>query len=218
MNDIRALTEIDFSSVFLGVFTALAGFKSCTMLLEWFQDKVGLETKWTRQKREDHNLILANTQAIKDLTEVQKKDKQISNEHDEKIREDLSAFMMEVRTDIKEFAENRIHDREQSRKIQKELSDSIKAIIESQKSRDEQVEALMCGNKELLGNTIDELYSRYIELDGIPESEVDEFDDIFHAYKGLNGNHRRDSKYEYVKKHLKVIPVETKLVIKHEKE
>ena len=218
MNDIRALTEIDFSSVFLGVFTALAGFKSCAMLLEWFQDKVGLETKWTRQKREDHNLILANTQAIKDLAEIQKKDNQISNEHDEKIREDLSAFMMEVRTDIKEFAENRIHDREQSRKIQKELSDSIKAIIESQKSRDEQVEALMCGNKELLGNTIDELYSRYIELDGVPESEVDEFDDIFHAYKGLNGNHRRDSKYEYVKKHLKVIPVETKLVIKHEKE
>lgn len=72
----------------------------------------------------------------------------------------------------------------------------------------------MCGNKELLGAEIDRRYREYISLDGIPESEVDEFNDIYSAYKRLNGNHRRDAKYNYVKDHLSVIPVETTLVVK----
>ncbi|MCI8661520.1 MAG: hypothetical protein HFG54_14965 [Lachnospiraceae bacterium] len=70
----------------------------------------------------------------------------------------------------------------------------------------------MCGSKELLGAEIDKRYREYIALNGIPESEVSEFDDIFNAYKGLMGNHTRDTKYNYVKNHLTIIPVETKLV------
>lgn len=72
----------------------------------------------------------------------------------------------------------------------------------------------MCGSKELLGNTIDERYARYIELGGIPQNEIDEFDSIFEAYQNLNGNHGRETKYEYVKNHLSVIPVKTELVMK----
>lgn len=212
MDSIKALAETNWFDWFIAGLTLLLAYKFVVTLKDWFCSRYGIETKSMREKREDHNLILANTQAIKDLAEIHERDNQISNEHDEMIREELSTFMAEVREDIKKFTENRLHDREQSTEIQKELSDSIKTILESQKSRDEQISALMCGSKELLGNTIDELYSKYIDLDGIPESEVDEFDEIFYAYKCLNGNHRRDSKYNYVKQHLRVIPVETKLV------
>lgn len=216
METIETVIQLDFKTVFLGFFSILFAWKVIQGLIDYFCDRYGIETKKMREKREDHNSILANTQAIKDLAELHEKDNQISNEHDEMIREELSTFMTEVRTDIKQFTENRVHDREQSREIQRELNNSIKAIVDSQKSRDEQVEALMCGSKELLGNTIDERYEKYISLGGIPQNEVDEFDSIYAAYKGLHGNHGRQTKYEYVKEHLPVIPVKTELVIKQE--
>jgi hypothetical protein len=134
----------------------------------------------------------------------------------DKLEKMLSEFMVEVRNEIKQFTSNRVHDREQSLEIQKELTNSIKAVAEIQMERDEKIDALICGSKELLGSTIDQLYSRYLALNGVPENEVDELDDIFQAYKRLNGNHRRDLKYDYIKNHLEVIPVETKLVIKND--
>lgn len=77
----------------------------------------------------------------------------------------------------------------------------------------EQISALMQGSKELLGAEIDKRYRDYIMLNSIPESDVDEFQEIFDAYKALNGNHRRDLKYQYVRDRLPVIPVETKLIV-----
>ena len=151
--------------------------------------------------------------SIKDLKDVQMKAINKSIEEDTKIEKELFAFMEEMREEIKTFTNNRLHDREHSIEIQKELNNSIKAVAAGQKTRDMQIEALMCGTKELLGNAIDERYTRYVSLKGIPENEVDDFDDIYVAYRKLHGNHGRETKYNYVKKHLPVIPVETKLVL-----
>ena len=96
--------------------------------------------------------------------------------------------------------------------IQQQLTESIKELVKSQQSNAEKISALMCGSKELLGNTIDERYEKYIELQGIPQNEVDEFNSIFEAYKGLNGNHGRETKYNYVKNHLPIIPTKTTLI------
>ena len=97
--------------------------------------------------------------------------------------------------------------------MQEQLADSMKKITENELIRDKQIHALLRGNKELLGAEIDKRYRQYIALDGIPESDVEEFDDIYTAYKDLGGNHSRDTKYFYVKNHLSVIPVKTKLVM-----
>jgi len=214
VNDIKALLEIDwigFAIALLALMGAFVGIcKLGSEVLAWIGKPVG----WAKQRKEDHEMVLKNAQAIKDLAELHKKDTKCVNEHEDKLREDLCAFMIEVRTDIKQFTDNRVHDRQQSLGIQKELTDSIKEIVNSQKTRDEQITALMCGSKELLGNTIDERYEKYINLGGIPQNEVDEFDSIYEAYKGLNGNHGRETKYEYVKEHLPVIPVKTELIRK----
>ena len=50
------------------------------------------------------------------------------------------------------------------------------------------------------------------QLHGIPENEVDEFRAIYDAYAGLNGNHGRERKYNYVMTSLPVIQVETKIM------
>lgn len=205
MQDILELININYTSLFISIVTILIGIKTVTTLFEWFISKLGLETKWMRTKREDHELLLKTSESLVELHKKHENDAKQSDKHDEEIRNDLSKFMDEMRlsitqtqNEIKQFSKNRIHDREQSIKIEQ--------------NRDKQIEALMCGNKELLGAEIDKRYRQYIALNGIPETEIDEFTDIYTAYKALHGNHNRDAKYDYVKNHLQVIPVETKLI------
>lgn len=194
---------------FLLIVGAMIVWKGLVELKDWFFNKYGIETKKMKRERENHEMILANAQAIKELAEIHKRDNELSDKHDEKIQEELSVFMGEVRSDIKRFTDNRANDRKQSLEIQKELTDSIKDLASSQSTRDEQISALMCGTKELLGNTIDVLYEKYINLGGVPQNEIDELDSVYEAYAGLNGNHGRQAKYEYIKKHLPIIPVKT---------
>lgn len=221
MEEIRALTTIDFYYLFISVFMMLIGIKAIICLFEWIVQKFGIETKWMRKRREEHDLLIQTSKNLASLQSKHNEDVKQSIIHDKKIKDELSVFMNDMKTSItetqnelKKFAENRVNDREQSIRIQKELTDAIKAIIDGEKNRDEQIQSLICGNKELLGAEIDKRYRQYIALDGIPESDVDEFDDIYISYKNLGGNHSRDTKFSYVKNHLTVIPVKTKLVIK----
>lgn len=215
MGDIQAVMQIDFKVVFLGVVALLFGWKGAVMLKDWYFEKYGIETKKMKKEREDHELLIKTSQNLALLQEKSEKD-------DRSLECALETFMGEVRESFehvnKQFEEsnkNQLARKEQSLEIQRELSNSIKTLAESEKERGKQIEALMCGSKELLGNTIDERYEKYIELGGIPQNEVDEFDSIYKAYRGLNGNHGRKTKYEYVKEHLPVIPVKTELVRKH---
>lgn len=212
MSDISNLQQLDLWTLFWSVCVILFAFKAIGGAWDYLiVTKLGIKTRKQREKEQDHELLVKTAE---NLAVLQKK-----HDHDEsELKDCLSSFIEETRKEneelreaIKQQADNRFNDREVSREIRKELADSIKVIADGQVIRDKQIEALMQGSKELLGSTIDQLYSKYVELDGVPETEIDEFDDIFQAYKRLNGNHRRDMKYEYVKHHLKVIPVETKL-------
>ena len=179
---------------------------------------MGIETR----KQRDHKLL---NQTIEGLAKLQDKHTSDMNEfkrtqeenvqqsirHDEMIRDELRSFTSEIRNSIeklnnqmKEYSDNRIHDREQSFEIQRELQNDSKC-------RDMQIEALMAGSMELLGDKIDQRFSRYVELGGIPENEVEEFAGIYNAYKGLGGNHKREEKYLYIKNHMKVLPVKKQI-------
>lgn len=212
MSDISNLQQLDLWTLFWSICVILFAFKVIGGAWDYLiVTKLGIKTRKQCEKEQDHELLVKTAE---NLAVLQKK-----HDHDEsELKDCLSSFIEETRKEneelreaIKQQADNRFNDREVSREIRKELADSIKVIADGQVIRDKQIEALMQGSKELLGSTIDQLYSKYVELDGVPETEIDEFDDIFQAYKRLNGNHRRDMKYEYVKHHLKVIPVETKL-------
>lgn len=212
INEIKELIHIDWFTVVLGVVSALLVFRGLCELFGWFMKKFGIETKSMREKRENKELLM-NT--AKNLDELQKK----HTADEESFRKNLNDYMRESREDrkviheeMKQYSQNRIDDRKQSFQIQKELTDSIKEIVKSQSDRDNQIVALMEGSKELLGDTIDQRYNKYISLKGIPQNEVDEFDAIYNAYRGLKGNHGRQTKYEYVKKHLPVLPVKTEIV------
>lgn len=218
MNDVNTLIELDWQQLIIALVVGLGVIVGFWKSVEYIAGKLGIET----QKSRDHKLV---EQTARNLTELQNqhvsdvktfKETQQANveqsiKHDERIRNELKEFTTEVRTAIdalntqmQQYNENRIHDRAQSFEIQKQLN-------ERSDDRDKKIEALMLGNMELLGDKIDQRFSRYVALDGIPENEVEEFDGIFVAYKALNGNHKREEKYKYVKNRMKVIPVESKL-------
>jgi type IV secretory pathway VirB4 component len=220
MDELREILSVEFfNTLVVSVVLVLVALKFVVTAFEWFAEKFGIEIRFFRKKKEEHELLVSTAEALDKLKKEHESSVNQSIQHDKQLQEDLSAAVksikdsiVETQEHIQKFADDRVHDREQSFKIQKELTDSIKAITAGQEDRDKQIEALMCGSKELLGAIIDDKYSRYIALKGIPEDEVDEFDDYYSAYKGLLGNHKRDTKYDYVKNHLPVLPVEVNLV------
>jgi hypothetical protein len=224
MNEIIELTNVDFSSIFISVFIILISVKAIVSLFEWVINKLGLETKWMRRKREEHELLLQTSQNLADLRNQHNHDVEESNIHDENIKEELSIFMKEIKSsvektqlEIKQFTENRVNDRKQSLEIQRELKDSIKSIVTYNSSKDRQIDNLMAAQREVLADKINEKYKYYISIKGIPEDEVDEFANLHTAYKGVGGNHSGDTKYEYCINHLQVIPVKTKLIMNDNK-
>lgn len=216
MEVLNQLAHINWWTVFLAIVAALLAFKFLCELGGWFVKKFGIETKAARARREDKELLHQTAQNLAKLQERHTEDERT-------FRKNLDDYMQESRKDrkaihdeMKQFSQNRIDDRKQSFQIQKDLSDSIKGLAKNQEERDKQIDrqisALMEGSKELLGDTIDQRYNKYIALKGIPQNEVDEFDAIYAAYRGLKGNHGRQTKYEYVKEHLPVLPVKTEII------
>ena len=220
MDEMQTLLDLDLSTVALGVVGILVVLVLILSKLDFLKNFFGIKTKSDigRELLEQTSRGLSELQQqhmndMKEFRDKQNENVEQSIRHDERIRNDLAVFITEMRDSIEslteqmnQYAENRVHDRAQSFEIQKQLN-------ERSDDRDKKIEALMLGNMELLGDKIDQRFSRYVALDGIPENEVEEFDGIFAAYKALNGNHKREEKYKYVKNHMKVIPVESKLKI-----
>ena len=215
MNELKELAQINWWYVFFALCILLVCIKFIWSLIDWLLfEKLGIETRKMKQKREDRELLkttaeLAKTTAL-NLSELQKR----HTEDEENFRNSLNDYMEESRKDRKalhdemtKFANNRIKDRERSIEIQKELTDSIS-------ERDIRIDALVIANKEMLAEKINEKYKYYINIKGIPEDEYDEFVALHKAYNGVGGNHHGDAKFQYCIDHLPTIPVETKLIYK----
>ena len=219
MGEIEALFSIDWKSVILSIFIILFAFQIIVRLFEWFLfDFLGIETKSMRQRKEEHELLIQTSNELKKLSDRHLDDIKASIEHDQKIQNNLDDCMNEITLSLKEtqdaikqFTENRIHDREQSFEIQKELTDSIAKISDSNNYRDEQIENLLLSQKESLADRINQKYKHYLSIKGIPEDEVDEFVSLHSAYNAIGGNHHGDAKFNYCMEHLPIIPVEVKL-------
>ena len=219
MKPIEAFFGIDWKALGVAIFTALIGFQAIVKLLDWFLfDYLGIETKSMRTKRIDHELLIKTAKNLEDIETQRKNDVEQSIKHDKQIKKDLNDFMNEMRSAIQDtqrtverFADNRVHDREQSLEIQKELTDSINKIAVSDSQRDDQIDSLITSQKESLADRINQKYKYYLSINGVPEDEYDEFISLHSAYKRLGGNHNGDAKFNYCIDHLPIIPATVKL-------
>lgn len=146
---IEALTHIDWWTVIIGIITGVIAFKFLCELFEWVIDKFGIETKSMRQKREDHKLLEETSKLAKVTAENLNKLQSRHCKDEEEFRRNLNNHIEESKKDRKtlhdemiKFTSNRISDRQQSLSIQKELTDSIKSVVEGQIERDKKIENL----------------------------------------------------------------------------
>ena len=230
---IQQIPKIDWWYVAVAVIIALIVIEILWSLLDRFLFvRLGIETKKMKQRRLESEQLKATTELAKataeNLKTVTDNLKTTTDNLDAlqkrhckdeaEFRNNLNNYMKESREDrkalheeMKVYSNNRINDRKQSLEIQKELKDSFA-------SRDMQIGALMDANKETLAAKINEKYKYYISIGGIPEDEYDEFVGLHKAYKGVGGNSHGDAKFEYCMEHLPILPVDIKLVIKHNKD
>lgn len=205
MSEILQLQQINPFTLFIWVIIIFVAVKFVITLFEWFINKLGLETKWMREKREEHDLLIKTAENVNKLQTIHEQD-----------TDSITLFIKKMDQQMCQFADNRINDQKQIKEIQKEFNDSIKIIANASKENNEQINTLMKADREILANKINDKYKHYISINGIPEDELDEFIKLHDAYKGCGGNSSGDAKYEYCINHLEVIPVEKKLIIKHD--
>ncbi len=89
MNEVLELTRINFPSAFIAMFVILFALKAIASLFEWMIDRLGLETKWMRKRREEQELLLQTSQKLSALQEKQKHDMEKSDRRDEEISSDI---------------------------------------------------------------------------------------------------------------------------------
>ena len=217
MSELRQLIQIDWWYVIIAICVLLVCVKFVWTLLDWLLfEKLGIETKKMKQRREDSELLRATAELAKTTAENLDKLQRKHSKDEEEFRINLNNYIEENRKDRKalhdemtKFADNRVNDRKQSLEVQKELKDSISIM-------DTRFDSVVVAQKEILAGKINEKYKHYIDIGGIPEDEYDEFVALHNAYNGVGGNHHGDAKYQYCIEHLQIIPVETKLVYKYE--
>lgn len=200
MSQLDALTaffQLDLPELIAGILVLLAATLSSVQLIGKFSELIGRPLRWIRKKNEDHELLLNTAKTLAAFMD------------------EIKITMENTQDEVKQYSVHRTHDRNQSFRIQKELTDSITAIKESNAERDLHLDALITAQRECLADKINSKYKTYIALKGIPADEVDEFTNLHTAYKILNGNHSGDAKYHYVMEHLPVIPVEVNLLTDH---
>ncbi len=96
MDVIKQLTELDYSTLIIGVAVVAGAFKVICEFFTWFVSYLGLETKKMRQSREKYELLINTAQGLKSLQEKQENDVKQSIRHDEHIKDDLKIVSEKV--------------------------------------------------------------------------------------------------------------------------
>lgn len=150
INQLIQLADIDWWYVIVALLLFLFFVKAVWSLLDWLLfEKLGIETKKMKQRREEREQLKATTELAKTTAENLAKLQKRHTKDEEEFRNNLNNYIEESRKDRKalhdemtRFTNNRLHDREQSLEIQKELKDSIKTLTDCQKDRDEKINNL----------------------------------------------------------------------------
>lgn len=96
MDVIKQLTELDYSTLIIGVAVVALVFRAVCEFGMWIAGTLGLETKTMRQHREEHELLITTAESLKSLQQKQEEDVKQSIRHDEIIKADLKVVSEKV--------------------------------------------------------------------------------------------------------------------------
>ena len=103
MGEIASLFKLDFPTVIIGIFVILSAIIAVYEIIGKFSKIVGKPVKWVREKDNDHKLLIATSNGLKELQEKHENSVSQSIRHDKIIREDLEKL-------TKLFVEKEIND------------------------------------------------------------------------------------------------------------
>lgn len=195
ISNITALKDVDLFGWLCIAFLLLAAIVYGAELVGKFFNLIGKPLKWKKNRETDHDLILKNSEAIKELAKLHKNDCDNATANSNKLREDLNIFMSDVRNDIKTFNDNRVHDREKSRDIQNELLSSIQSISAKvdamQRNTDERFAASEEKQNQRVQSDIKERiaqsYRKYDKSKKITRMELEALEDLITTYENHGG-------------------------------
>lgn len=150
MSDLKELAQIDWWYVLTALVLLLICIKLIWSLLDWFLfEKLGIETRKMKQRREEREMLLATSELAKTTAKNLERLQERHIKDEEEFRHSLNDYIEESRKDRKalhdemtKFADNRVNDRKQSIQIQQELKDSIRDLIDGQQNRDKKISEL----------------------------------------------------------------------------
>lgn len=184
MNALTDLLEMDIAAWIVGAFLIMAGINKGYEILGNFSKTIGKPFKWVQKRDADHNeLVKVKT----DVANLQKKHKDDTDE----LHQEIKNFMSEIKGQMKQYSDNRVSDRAQSFKIQKELVDAQAKISESVKDilrRVDQSEEKQ--NKRVqaeIKDKIAQLYRRYNSTKSISKMQLEALEDLIKTYEDHGG-------------------------------
>lgn len=171
MSEIAELFTVNWTTWFITGFAILFALEKGIDLVGGLAAKLGFEFKFMRKKREEHDLLLKTSKSLTDFQDKHTQDINKLMQNDIEIRKDFQDLTNEMRKtneqtqlSIQEFASNRASDREKSREIQANLSNSIATLSQKLTDEDSQVQALVLSQKEQLADRINAKYKHYISI------------------------------------------------------
>ena len=184
MNALTDLLEMDIAAWIVGAFLIMAGINKGIEILGNFSKSIGKPFKWVKKRDADHDeLVKAKT----DIANLQKKHKDDTAE----IHQEIKDFMAEIKGQMKQYSDNRVSDRAQSFRIQKELVDAQEKISKSVKDilrRVDQSEEKQ--NKRVqaeIKDKIAQLYRRYNATKTISKMQLEALEDLITTYEDHGG-------------------------------
>lgn len=124
----EGLFQLPWGTILVSILIILLAFKFVWELIEWFMKKFKIETGSMKEKKETQKLLSDNLTKLTELSKKSEKQSQLF-ELDHKLllktSEELKELKKHGQSEVKEFKDNRIHDREQSFEIQKQLTEAI---------------------------------------------------------------------------------------------
>lgn len=191
MSDIKALTELDYTTVFLGVFVLLFAFKGAVMLWDWFCERFKIKTK----KMQDRELLIKTSENLALLQEKHDKDERGLEVALETFMGEVRESFTDVNNKIEGFYDNQSKYRGQSLNIQKEWSDKIDDVFgkleDMQKRTDERFAISEEKTNKRVQSDIKERiaqsYRRYNISKKISRMELEALEDLIETYESYGG-------------------------------
>lgn len=96
MNEVKALTQLDWRTVLIGVVVVAAFVKVSIEFIKWLVKQFGIEFKHDREKREEHDLLLKTIGRIDELEDTQRHISEESRKYDDALKDDIKNLTIAI--------------------------------------------------------------------------------------------------------------------------